>query len=46
MRIPDQSYSHRLERIADLSTNLGEDLIYIEEGRVIKHHKDEERSSS
>lgn len=34
-----------LERIADLSTNLCEDLIYIVEGRVIKHHKDEKGSS-
>lgn len=30
-----------LERIADLSTNICEDVIYIVEGRVIKHHKDE-----
>lgn len=30
-----------LERIADLSTNLCEDVIYQVEGRVIKHHKDE-----
>lgn len=27
-----------LERIADLSTNISEDVIFIEEGRVIKHH--------
>lgn len=33
-----------LERIADHSTNLCEDLIYIVEGRVIKHHKDEEKN--
>jgi len=35
-----------LERIADLSTNLCEDVIYIVEGRVIKHHKDEEKNSN
>ncbi len=35
-----------LERIADHSTNLCEDLIYIVEGRVIKHHKDEEKNPS
>jgi phosphate transport system protein len=29
-----------LERIADLSTNIGEDVIYMAEGKVIKHHKD------
>ncbi len=28
-----------LERIADLSTNIGEDVIFMVEGRVIKHHK-------
>lgn len=32
-----------LERIADLSTNIGEDVIYMTEGRVIKHHQEEER---
>jgi phosphate transport system protein len=31
-----------LERIADLSTNIGEDVIYMAEGRVIKHHRQEE----
>jgi len=32
-----------LERIADLSTNIGEDVIYMTEGRVIKHHQEEAR---
>ncbi|HUI71390.1 MAG TPA: phosphate signaling complex protein PhoU [Spirochaetia bacterium] len=32
-----------LERIADLSTNIGEDVIYMAEGRVIKHHMAEEQ---
>lgn len=32
-----------LERIADLSTNIGEDVIYMTEGRVIKHHQGEQR---
>jgi phosphate transport system protein len=31
-----------LERIADLSTNIGEDVIYMTEGRVIKHHQQED----
>ena len=31
-----------LERVADLSTNIGEDVIYMTEGRVIKHHREEE----
>lgn len=30
-----------LERIADLTTNIGEDVIYMVKGTVIKHHKDE-----
>jgi len=34
--------SNSLERIADLSTNICEDVIYIIEGRVIKHHKEED----
>jgi phosphate transport system protein len=32
-----------LERIADLATNIGEDVIYMAEGRVIKHHREEEK---
>jgi phosphate transport system protein len=32
-----------LERVADLSTNIGEDVIYMTEGRVIKHHREEAR---
>lgn len=30
--------AHNLERIADLSTNLAEETIYIAQGKVIKHH--------
>ena len=30
--------AHNLERIADLSTNISEDVIFMVEGRVIKHH--------
>lgn len=33
--------SNNLERIADLSTNICEDVIYIVKGEIIKHHKDE-----
>lgn len=32
-----------LERIADLSTNICEDVVYITEARVIKHHAEEEK---
>jgi phosphate transport system protein len=30
-----------LERVADLSTNIGEDVVYMAEGRVIKHNREE-----
>jgi phosphate transport system protein len=30
--------SGNLERIADLTTNISEDTIYMLEGRVVKHH--------
>jgi phosphate transport system protein len=30
-----------LERIADLSTNIGEDTVYLVQGRVIKHHQED-----
>jgi phosphate transport system protein len=30
-----------LERIADLPTNIGEDVIFMVEGTVIKHHKEQ-----
>ena len=33
--------SKNLERIADLSTNIGEDVIFMVEGRIIKHHREE-----
>ena len=33
--------SRELERIADLSTNICEDVFFMEEGRVIKHHLEE-----
>ncbi len=35
--------ARNLERIADLSTNICEDVIFMVEGRVIKHHKEEEK---
>lgn len=37
--------ANSLERIGDHSTNISEDVIYIVEGRVIKHHKDEKEES-
>ena len=30
-----------LERIADLCTNIGEDIVFMVQGRVIKHHQEE-----
>ena len=38
--------SNNFERIADLATNICEDVIYIVEGRVIKHHKEENMGTS
>ena len=32
---------NNIERIADLSTNIGEEVIFIAEGKVIKHHHEE-----
>lgn len=37
------SVARNLERIADLSTNICEDTIYIAQARVIKHHAEEKR---
>ncbi|MEO0185484.1 MAG: phosphate signaling complex protein PhoU [candidate division WOR-3 bacterium] len=34
-----------LERIADLSTNICEDTIYISQARIIKHHIEEEKKN-
>jgi len=38
--------STNLERIADLSTNICEDVIFMTQGKVIKHHKGEPREAS
>jgi phosphate transport system protein len=39
--IPYIMVAKNLERIADLSTNICEDVIYIAQARVIKHHAEE-----
>ncbi len=36
--------SRNLERVADLATNIGEDAVFLAEGKQIKHHA-EKRSS-
>jgi phosphate transport system protein len=33
--------SGNLERIADLATNVSEDVIYMIEGSIVKHHAEE-----
>ncbi len=34
--------SRNLERVADLSTNIAEDVVFMVEGKILKHHKIEE----
>jgi len=38
--------AHNLERIGDLSTNICEDLIYLVEGKIVKHSKSLEQKNS
>ncbi|MEO7501819.1 MAG: PhoU domain-containing protein, partial [Gemmatimonadaceae bacterium] len=35
--------SRNLERVADLATNIGEDAVYLAEGKLIKHHAEDVR---
>ena len=37
--------SRNLERIADLATNIGEDVVFLVEGKNIKHHAEERRNT-
>jgi phosphate transport system protein len=36
--------SRNLERVADLATNIGEDAVFLAEGKQIKHHAEEQAS--
>lgn len=38
--------SRNLERVADLATNIGEDVVFLVEGKTIKHHAEEGSSSA
>ena len=33
--------SRNLERVADLATNIAEDVVFLVEGKSIKHHSEE-----
>jgi phosphate transport system protein len=33
--------SRNLERVGDLATNIAEEVVFIAEARIIKHHADE-----
>jgi phosphate transport system protein len=36
--------SRNLERIGDLTTNIAEDVIFLTQARVVKHHAEEQKS--
>ncbi|MEP6492965.1 MAG: phosphate signaling complex protein PhoU [bacterium] len=38
--------SRNLERVADLATNIGEDAVFLAEGKQIKHHAEEQELSA
>ena len=42
--VSTMSISRNLERIADLSTNIAEDMVFMVEGEVIRHRKPAERA--
>ena len=37
--------SRNLERVADLATNIGEDVVFLVEGKSIKHHAEDSGES-
>jgi phosphate transport system protein len=38
--------SRNIERVADLATNIGEDAVFLAEGKQIKHHAEERRNTA
>ena len=38
--------SRNLERVADLATNIAEDVVFLVEGKTIKHHAEERQAAS
>jgi len=40
------SIARNLERVADLATNITEDVVYTVKGEIIKHHREEREDNS
>jgi phosphate transport system protein len=38
--------SRNLERVADLATNIGEDAVFLAEGKQIKHHAEQQEAEA